>query len=141
MTVHAFVHMDKMYKQVDGVAMAGPLGPTLANFFLAHIEGQLFDVSFKPNIYVRYVDDIFAVFGSISDRNAFFTHLNNHHPSLKFYFEEAQEKLLPFLDGNARIDSGNLSTTVYRKITHTGVLLNFKAMAPMKWKIGLIHFW
>ena len=27
-----FMQMDKMCKQVDGVAMGGPLGPTLANF-------------------------------------------------------------------------------------------------------------
>ena len=134
-----FMHKDKMYKQVDGVAMGGPLGPTLANFFLAHIEGRLFDVSFKPNMYVRYVDDIFAVFSSVSDRDAFFAHLNNQHPSLKFTCEDAQENVLPFLDVNVKIDNGSLNTTVYRKKTHTGVLLNFKAMAPMKWKIGLIY--
>ena len=86
-----------------------------------------------------YIYFIFAVFGSVSDRNAFFTHLNNQHPSLKFTFEEAQGNLLPFLDVNVGLDSGTLSTTVYRKTTHTGVLLNFKAMAPMKWKTGLIY--
>ena len=32
-----------MYKQMDGVTMVFLLGPTLANFFLGHIEKQLFD--------------------------------------------------------------------------------------------------
>ena len=32
-----------MYRQIDGVAMGSPLGPTLANFLLGHIEKKLFD--------------------------------------------------------------------------------------------------
>ena len=30
-------------------------------------------------------------------------------------------------------------TSVYRKPTHTGVFLNFKSIAPMQWKNGLIY--
>ena len=33
-----FIFNGKLYKQVDGVAMSSPLGPTLANAFLAHFE-------------------------------------------------------------------------------------------------------
>jgi len=132
------MYKDKMYKQVDGVAMGGPLGPTLANFFLAHIEGRLFEVPYKPNVYVRYVDDIFAVFSSVSDKIAFFDHLNKQHPNLKFTCEDAEGNL-PFLDVNVNIENGTLCTTVYRKKTHTGVLLNFSAMAPIKWKVGLMY--
>ena len=133
-----FMYKDKLYKQVDGVAMGGPLGPTLANFFLAHIEGWLLDVPFKPNVYVRYVDDIFAVFSSVNDKIAFFDHLNKQHPNLKFTCEDAQGNL-PFLDVDVKIENGTLCTTLYRKKTHTGVLLNFSAMAPIKWKIGLMY--
>ena len=28
-----FLYRDKLYRQIDGVAMGSPLGPTLANFF------------------------------------------------------------------------------------------------------------
>ena len=28
-----FLYRDKLYRQVDGVAMGSPLGPSLANFF------------------------------------------------------------------------------------------------------------
>ena len=28
-----FMYNDKLYKQIDGVTMGSPLGPTLANFF------------------------------------------------------------------------------------------------------------
>ena len=29
-----FMYKDKLFQQIDGVAMGSPLGPTLANFFL-----------------------------------------------------------------------------------------------------------
>ncbi len=35
-----FLHKDKLYAQVDGVTMGSQLGPTLANFFLGHLETQ-----------------------------------------------------------------------------------------------------
>ena len=53
------------YSQIDGVAMGSPLGPTLANLFLAyHEENWLNDcpIQFKPTYYRRYVDDIFLMF-------------------------------------------------------------------------------
>jgi len=33
-----FLYKEKLYCQIDGVTMGSPLGPTLANFFLAHLE-------------------------------------------------------------------------------------------------------
>ena len=45
---------------------------------------------------------------------------------------------LPFLDVDVSIKDGNLETSVLRKGTHTGVFMNFAAMAPQKWKFGLI---
>ena len=33
-----FLFNDVYYKQVDGVAMGSPLGPTLANLFLVYYE-------------------------------------------------------------------------------------------------------
>ena len=32
-----FLYKDTLYKQIDGVTMSCSLGPTLANFFMAHI--------------------------------------------------------------------------------------------------------
>ena len=59
----------RLYKHVDGVAMGSPLGPSLANFFLGHLEEKLFQNtsecvwgSISPKFYIRYVDDIFAIF-------------------------------------------------------------------------------
>ena len=64
-----------------GVAIGNPLGPTLANFFLADLETDLFDRfdGIKPKGYVRYVDDIFCVFEDKSHITPFFDFLNSLH--------------------------------------------------------------
>lgn len=51
-----------IYKQIEGVAMGSPLGPTFANFYMGHLEENVFQIQMnKPLIYARYVDDIFVV--------------------------------------------------------------------------------
>ena len=55
----------KIYKQIDGVAMGSPIGPTLANAYLNFQEQIWFNEcldEFKPAYYRRNVDDIFACF-------------------------------------------------------------------------------
>ena len=58
---------NEYYKQIDGVAMGSPLGPTFANIFLSYYE-QIWlkncPYEFKPVIYKRYVDDTFLLFQS-----------------------------------------------------------------------------
>ena len=51
------------YKQIDGVAMGSPLGPTLADIFLGMIEKQLHDNISQFCLYKRYVDDILLFTG------------------------------------------------------------------------------
>ena len=61
----SFIFDFLLYKQIDGVAMGSPLGPTLANVFLCHYEKEWLDKCtshFKPIVYRRYVDDIFVLF-------------------------------------------------------------------------------
>ena len=45
---------------------------------------------------------------------------------------------MPFLDVTVKIQLNNFVTTVFRKITHTGVFLNYLAVAPTVWKKGVI---
>ena len=56
-----------IYQKVDGVAIRSPLGPSLANAFLAHCK-QLWHNDcpdgFKPVYYKVYVEDIFVLFRS-----------------------------------------------------------------------------
>ena len=57
-----FMHKNKLYQQYDGVSMESPLGPTIANFFLAkNMENKILqnNADFHPKLFLRYVDDIF----------------------------------------------------------------------------------
>ena len=63
----SFIFDFLLCKQIDGVDMGSPLGPTLANAFLCHYEKEWLGncpSHFKPIVYRRYVDDIFVLFSS-----------------------------------------------------------------------------
>ena len=129
-----FLHKGQLYTQVDGVTMGSPLGPTLANFFLGHLEKQrLFaDSQIKtlhPRLYLRYVDDVFAVFPPDIDPLHFLEILNNLHGNINFTVEIGHDKL-PFLDTEICITGGNFESWAYRKSSNTNVLINAFALFP-----------
>ena len=138
-----FLHKGQLYTQVDGVTMGSPLGPTLANFFLGHLEKQrLFaDSQIKtlhPRLYLRYVDDVFAVFPPDIDPLHFLEILNNLHGNINFTVEIGHDKL-PFLDTEICITGGNFESWVYRKSSNTNVLINAFALCPEQWKKGAVY--
>ena len=134
-----FLYKDKLYQQHDGVSMGSPLAPTLANFFLAHIENKLLgkQLDFHPKLYSRYVDDIFAVFDNSDHCTKFLDLLNSQHNNIKFTVELPSDTI-PFLDVEIRLNETGIDTWVYRKPTNTNLILNFNALCPTKWKSGLI---
>ena len=78
----SFIFDNSLYKQIDGVAMGSPLGPTLANAFLCHHEKRwLSDCPshFKPVVYKRFVDDIFVLFRSKDHLPLFLNYMNKKH--------------------------------------------------------------
>ena len=136
-----FLYRNNVYRQKDGVAMGSPLAPILAEWFVSKVEQNIFkkDISFKPLFYKRYVDDIFAVFRTIEDRDSFYGLLNNVHRNLTFTMETTTG-FLPFLDIAISVNDDKFDTKVYRKPTNTGVVMNFNSNAPMKWKKSLVKY-
>ena len=134
-----FLYNDRLYRQIDGVAMGSPLGPSLANFFLGHLEKKLFcNIDINPKLYVRYVDDVFAVFDKNVPFQSFLDHINNQHPNIKFTVEKSINNSLPFLNTKIQIIGDEFESCVYRKDTNTDVLLNFNAVCPLSWKRGIL---
>ena len=37
-----FMHDERFYKQVERIIIGNPLGPTMVNFFMAHLEETIF---------------------------------------------------------------------------------------------------
>lgn len=130
------------YKQIDGVSMGSPLGPTFANAFLCHHEKKWLDdcpSEFKPVFYRRYVDDIFLLFRSSTDVEPFKTYMNSRHTNIRFTSEIEEDNKLSFLDVLISRDKDMFSTSVYRKPTFSGVFTNFLSFIPKSYKFSLIH--
>ena len=135
-----FLYRDTLYQQVDGVSMGSCLAPTLANFFLAHLESKILFKKiekFHPKFYARYVDDIYCVFQSHVDYRKFMSVLNSLHPNITFTVEVGSNKL-PFLDVEVELLNGKINTWVYRKDTNTNVIMNYHDVTPKSWKAGLL---
>ena len=68
-----------------------------------------------------------------------FTDNNNTHNNIRFTMEKESENRLPFLD--VLIDNNQVPvlTTVFRKSTFTGLLMNFTSFTSSSYKLGLIR--
>ena len=96
-----FFFNNKLFKQIDGVAMGSPLGPSLANAFLCYYEQIWLNncpIEFKPMAYFRYVDDTFIIFRNPEHAPLFLNYLNSRHSSMRFTCEQENNGSLSFLD-------------------------------------------
>ena len=128
----------KLFVQVEGVAMGSPLGPTFANFYMGQVEHRVFEsTKIKPNIYARYVDDIFVQVLE-TDHLVELQNLFQLHSVLNFTIEYNIRNKLPFLD--VLVDTGDkqFKTTVYRKPTNSGHCLNYKSECTEQYKKSVI---
>ena len=117
-----FRFQNKMQKQIDGVAMGNPLAPVLTDLWMQKIEEKLnrFSVN-KPTMWLRYVDDVFCIFTTPKEKILqFHTRINRWHPKLQFTVEFESNKSIPFLDVLVTQEEEKLTTSLYRKPTHTG---------------------
>ena len=83
------------------------------------------------------MDDIFAIFEEEKSSSKFLGVLNHQHKNLEFTIEKSVCSF-PFLVVQININQNMLETQIWKKPTHTGVLLNLNAVCPEQWKTGLI---
>ena len=95
--------------------------------------------NFCPNIYRRYVDDIFVTFNSNEQLKKFVEYMNAKHPIIKFTFEHEHNNTFSFLDVKTCHEKNKVTTSVYRKPTFSGVFTNFKIFIPTVYKFGLVY--
>ena len=58
-----------IYIQNDGIAMGSVLGPIFSYFCMSALETEVFNTINKPNIYLRYADDILLFTNSTDEIN------------------------------------------------------------------------
>ena len=122
-----FIFNGEFYRQIDGLAMGGPLGPSLANFFLVHLEKTRMSrcpTEIKPKLYLRYIDDIFALLHANQSYEDFFRFINTLHPNLEFTVEVATTSL-PFLDVEVNLLDDSIELSVFRKKKKHQCLIEF----------------
>ena len=123
-----------IYKQTDGVAMDTPLDPVLASIIMVELEKTIVQgLSNHLYFWRRYVDNTFKF---VKEELITFAmkQLNYYHLNSKFTDElEDACKLCLFGIFLIRQNNVKFETTLYRKITYTGIYLNWFSHVPNSW--------
>ena len=130
-----FSYDDKLYSQKDGVAKGSPLGPVIAGTFMVVLERNAIPkLSTDMAKWKRYVDDTITYIKP-SSINYVLSVLNSFHKNIKFTFEEEKDNKISFLDVLILRKGSSIQTTVYRKVTHNDVYLQWGSFSPNIWKV------
>ncbi|MES9973352.1 MAG: reverse transcriptase domain-containing protein [Candidatus Thiodiazotropha sp.] len=135
-----FLSNGRMYRQIDGVAMGSPLGPLLADLFMAKLENTTLQPTINSlPLYLRYVDDTFLIIEDTVEPTEILNQFNNAHCSIRFTHEIEDNDSLSFLDVllTKKVD-GSLKRSVYRKKTWAGQYTNFHSFVPLQRKRNLV---
>ena len=119
--------------------MGSAVSAVIANLYMETFEEQAIEsASSKPKIWKRYVDDTFTIL----DRgrvDSFLKHLNSQQSTIRFTMETENDNKIAFLDASvSRQPDGRLTTSVYRKPTHTDQYLAYDSHHPQSVKCGIV---
>ena len=134
-----FHYNGSIYEQREGAAMGSPVSAVIANLYMETFEEQAIESApSKPKIWKRYVDDTFTILDR--DRvDSFLKHLNSQQPTIRFTMETENDNKIAFLDASvSREPDGRLTTSVYRKPTHTDQYLAYDSHNPQSVKRGIV---
>lgn len=143
---HNFFQINnKFFQQNEGTAMGNSLSPFMANLFMGRFETDLKNqLVYFPRIWIRYVDDVFAIFDtSKCNIQNFINDINSKCPSIKFTYELEKDNRLPFLDMYVIRNSKWLEIDIYRKKTSVNRFILEESNHCMQHKLAnfnwLIH--
>ena len=127
---------DGFYVQRDGLAMGSPPAPHFANGWLSKFDSV---IRGEAKLYFRYMDDILKEVNREHVEQQL-RDINQLHPNLKFTLERENEEQLPVLDMKIwhNHETGALSSTWYCKPTDTGLIMNYHALAPKRYKRSVV---
>ena len=116
--------------------MGSPVSVTVANLVMEEIEEVALSSypGTPPRFWKRYVDDTCTAVPAES-LTSLHEHLNSIDEHIQFTVEKEENGCLPFLDSLlTRESDGSISTSVYRKKTHTDQYLQFSSHHPLAHK-------
>ena len=136
LTKNYFQFDNSMYHQIQGTAMGTKMAPAYANLFMAKVEELMLETyPTKPELWKRFIDDIFMVWlGSPESLNEFVSHLNQAHPTIKFTCQHSACSV-DFLDvtlykGDRFASTGKLDIKPFFKPTNKFQYLHYQSAHP-----------
>lgn len=138
MNENHFTFRGKYYKSTNGVNMGNPLSGFISEIFLAKLEEKLEEKRMMPKLWIRYVDDIFAVIDR-EEVEETLRELNGMHKNMKFTLEVEEEGKIPFLDLLIKRSGKSFSFEIYRKPTHTQRFIPMESNHHMKHKMAAFN--
>lgn len=142
MSQNCFQINGKIYEQHEGTAMGNSLSPFVANLFMGKFETQFKNnADYFPRIWIRYVDDIFAVFDKTKyNIDDFVNQLNSKFPSINFTYEVENKGQLPFLDTLVIKNGNRLEFDVFRKETNVNSFITNDSNHCFQHKMAAFNF-
>ncbi|UYV75408.1 hypothetical protein LAZ67_13000169 [Cordylochernes scorpioides] len=95
--------------------------------------------SLKNDVYYfkRYVDDSILFIKQGSEQKNLDT-FNNLLPDINYSMEVDNNKSINFLDMNLSYSNNNITTSIYKKPTHTGTCWDYSSQHHFSQKVGLV---
>ena len=125
------------YAQRTGGAMGSPLTVILAEIRVTEQEQHALKSFSDPlGSWNHFVDDAIGAARDYDHAESFFSYINSLAPDLKYTIEHPKDGLLPYLDVLLHPD---LSTSVYRKPTHTNLYLKYNSSTPASTRRSVIQ--
>ena len=126
------------FRQNIGGPMGSPLTVALAEIRVSYIEDlAIRNSTDPPSHYYHFVDDGFGHFRNRQHAESFLNHLNSMVPDLEYTIEHpSADDSIPFLDILIHPD---LSTSIYRKPTHTNLYTHYTSSATMASKESTVR--
>ena len=121
----------KLYKQIDGVSMGGPVSVVMSGCFMNKMEREVV-IPMQPKFYKRYVDDTYNRRKKNSP-DLLFQRLNSYHINIRFTLEVQPTK---FLDTKIVRSENSLSFFVAPK--DTKLPFHWSSAVPKKYKRNII---
>ena len=130
----------QVFQQIYGTAMGSPVSVSVANIVMEDVEERaLASYEIQLPFWKRYVDDVCTVVPKQRVQHLL-QHLSGIEGSIQFTVELESDGRLPFLDVfMCRRPDGSISTSVYRKDTHTDKYLDFPSHHPLSHKIAVVR--
>ena len=114
--------------------MGSPPAPCLANIWLFKREPEIKDYA---KLFERHMDDVIrSIYEHKIEEEV--QHINSIDENLQFTVEREEEGKIAFIDMRLIREGRRLSSTWYNKPTDTGLIMNFHAFAPKRYKRSVV---